>query len=375
MEALETTYKIGKTGTIIIKIGSSLLVDDTGDLRERWLTSVCSDITKLKASGKQVIIVSSGAIALGKKSLGLGGKPQRLDDAQAAAAIGQIKLARAFEDSLSENNHTVAQLLLTLNDLEDRPRYLNARATLEALLVKGIIPIINENDTVATSEIKFGDNDRLAARVAQLAGADLLFLLSDINGLYSADPRHNQNAKFLSVVTEITDDIVRMAGPTQTAFGTGGMATKIAAAQIALASGSSMIIANGHAPYPITRIADGEQHTLFKTNNKPLEARKQWIRSLTAPKGSITLDQGAVDAVHQGASILPAGVTDISGDFERGDLVSMIDTKGQNIGQGLISYAAADVHRIKGKKVKDIRSILGYAGRSALIHRDDLILL
>ena len=374
MEALDQIYNLRKTGTVVIKIGSSLLIDKNGNLRASWLAAISDDISKLKMSGKRVIIVSSGAIALGKKSLGLEGRPQRLDDAQAAAAIGQIKLARAFEESLSQNNHTVAQLLLTLNDLEDRPRYLNARATLEALLAKDIIPVINENDTVATSEIKFGDNDRLAARVAQLSGADLLFLLSDINGFYSADPRYDRNAKFFPVVTKITNDIMNMAGPAQTAHGTGGMTTKIAAAQIALASGCSMIIANGHAPHPITRILEGEQHTLFRTTQKPLEARKQWIRSLTASKGSLSLDHGATTALKKGASILPAGITSTAGSFSRGDLVNITDHNDHIIGQGLVSYDAQEINQIKGKKLKDIDDILGYAGRSALIHRDDLIL-
>ncbi|UTW55829.1 glutamate 5-kinase [Kordiimonas sp. SCSIO 12610] len=375
MEAQSKIYNQLDAGTIIIKIGSSLLVDEFGDLRQSWLSSVSDDIASLKRIGKQVIIVSSGAIALGKKSLGLTGRPQRLDDAQASAAIGQIKLARAFEESLSKNNQTVAQLLLTLNDLEDRPRYLNARGTLEALLSKDIIPIINENDTVATSEIKFGDNDRLAARVAQLAGADLLFLLSDIDGLYSADPRTDKTAKFFPVVTEITPEILQMAGPTNTDHGTGGMATKIAAAQIALTSGCSMIIANGHSPSPISRILNGERHTLFKTSNKPLEARKQWIRSLTSTKGSVTLDNGAVSALKDGASILPVGITEVTQGFKRGDLITILDPSGNNLGHGLVSYDASEIELIKGKKLRDIQKILGYAGRSALIHRDDLILL
>jgi glutamate 5-kinase len=359
---------------VIIKIGSALLVDANGNLRSEWLHSVSDDITKLTKDSKSVIVVSSGAIALGKTSLGLTGKPQKLDDAQASAAIGQIKLARAFEEYLSKDGHTVAQLLLTLNDLEDRPRYLNARGTLEALLSNNIIPVINENDTVATSEIKFGDNDRLAARVAQLAGADMLILLSDIDGLYSADPNKDPSAKFLPTVTKISDDIIQMAGPTKSAFGTGGMATKIAAAQIALASGCSMIIANGHNPAPISRVMNGEQHTLFKTDQKPLDARKQWIHSLTVAKGIITLDQGAINAVRDGASILPAGVTSLQGSFNRGELVNIADAKGSILGQGLVSYDAAEIESIKGKKLRDIPDILGYAGRSALIHRDDLIL-
>jgi glutamate 5-kinase len=365
---------IANANRVIIKIGSALLVDTEGNLRTAWLRSVSDDITKLKHNGKSVIVVSSGAIALGKKSLGLTDKPQKLDDAQASAAIGQIKLARAFEECLSKDGHTVAQLLLTLNDLEDRPRYLNARGTLEALLSNGIIPIINENDTVATSEIKFGDNDRLAARVAQLAGADMLVLLSDIDGLYSADPNKNSSAEFISTVTAISDNIIQMAGPSKSAFGTGGMATKIAAAQIALASGCSMIIANGHKPAPISRITSGERHTVFQTAQKPLDARKQWIRSLTTAKGTIALDQGAINAVRGGASILPAGVTSINGNFSRGDLISISDTLGTVLGQGLVSYDAPEIERIKGKKLRDIANILGYAGRSALIHRDDLIL-
>ncbi len=374
MEDASDISSLANAKRVIIKIGSALLVDADGNLRSNWLRSVSDDITKLTKNGKSVIVVSSGAIALGKTSLGLTDKPQKLDDAQASAAIGQIKLARAFEECLSKDGHTVAQLLLTLNDLEDRPRHLNARGTLEALLSNNIVPIINENDTVATSEIKFGDNDRLAARVAQLAGADMLILLSDIDGLYNADPNKDPSAKFLPTVTEISDDIIQMAGPTKSAFGTGGMATKIAAAQIALASGCSMIIANGHKSAPISRVMSGERHTLFQTTQKPLDARKQWIRSLTAAKGTITLDQGAIEAIKSGASILPAGITAIKGNFNRGDLVSIINAKGTILGQGLVSYDATEIESIKGKKLRDIVDILGYAGRSALIHRDDLIL-
>ena len=310
---------------VVIKIGSSLLVGTDDYLRSDWLHSIADEVDDLKKAGKQVILVSSGAIALGKGWLGIEGRPQKLDDAQAAAAIGQIKLARAFEDCLGAKGHTVAQLLLTLDDMEDRARYLNARSTMNALLNKGIVPLINENDTVATNEIRFGDNDRLAARTAQLAGAELLFLLSDIDGLYDADPTRNENASLIPLVEEISPSIIEMAGPSASEFGTGGMTTKIAAAQIALPAGCSMVISNGHARYPITAAIKGARHTLFASNAKPLDARRGWIKGLKAPTGTLTIDEGAIKALRGGASLLAVGITEIQGNFGRGDLVRIVD--------------------------------------------------
>jgi len=359
---------------VVVKIGSSLLVADDGELRVDWLESIAGDIDALKKMGKQVIIVSSGAIALGKRWLGIKGRPQKLDDAQAAAAIGQIKLARAFEECLGAKDHTVAQLLLTLDDMEDRARYLNARNTMNALLSKGVVPLINENDTVATNEIRFGDNDRLAARTAQLAGAELLFLLSDIDGLYDVDPTKNENASLIPLVEEISSDIVEMAGPSASTFGTGGMATKIAAAQIALPAGCSMTISNGHMLSPITAVMNDTRHTLFASNAKPLDARKGWIKGLKSPTGIIIVDDGAVKALQNGASLLAVGIIDVQGSFERGALVQIVNDSKTIIGQGLMAYNANDARQIMTKQARDIEGILGYAGRPAVIHRDDLVL-
>jgi glutamate 5-kinase len=359
---------------VVIKIGSSLLVADDGKLRVDWLESIADDIDALKTRGKQVIIVSSGAIALGKRWLGIEGRPQKLDDAQAAAAIGQIKLARAFEECLGAKGHTVAQLLLTLDDMEDRARYLNARNTMNALLGKRIVPLINENDTVATNEIRFGDNDRLAARTAQLAGAELLFLLSDIDGLYDVDPTKNEDAALIPLVEEISADIIEMAGPSASIFGTGGMATKVAAAQIALPAGCSMTISNGHTLSPIKAIIDGARHTLFASNAKPLDARRGWIKGLKSPTGTVIVDNGAVKALKSGASLLAVGIIGVEGSFERGALVQIVDDSKTIIGQGLMAYNADDTRQIMTKQAKDIESILGYAGRPAVIHRDDLVL-
>jgi glutamate 5-kinase len=362
---------------IVIKIGSSLLVDTNDkDLRRTWLAALASEIEALHQNGKQVVLVSSGAIALGLKSLGMTSRPSRLEDAQAAAAIGQIQLAQAYQSIFAENDRTIAQILITLSDLENRARYLNARSTVENLLEHDVLPVINENDTVATSEIRFGDNDRLAARVAQMIGADLLVLFSDIDGLYTADPNIDPSATLIKEVTSITPQIEAMAGPAgTTTAGSGGMTTKILAAKIALAGGCSMIIMNGTKPKPLTRMRDGEAATVFIASNDPLTLRKRWIQGMMAPKGFIHVDAGAITALKTGASLLPAGVTDVVGAFSRGDLVACISPEGHTIAQGLISYASADASMIAGVKSKDLESVLGYAGRASLIHRDDLVVL
>jgi len=376
MVGLTSQIALNAPKRIVIKIGSSLLVNQAGALNKNWLKSVADDVAVLRASGKQVIIVSSGAIALGRDALGFTKRPNRLEEAQAAAAVGQIRLAQAYQSFFEAHDIIIAQLLLTLDDLEDRPRYLNARNTLEALLERGAIPVINENDTVATSEIRFGDNDRLAARVAQMAGAETLLLLSDINGLYDSDPRTNPDAKLITCVEEITPEISAMAGPpAQRGFGSGGMATKIEAAKIALAGGCSMIIMNGQAANPVKRLENGETSTLFAATSSPLDVRKRWIRGMMAPKGMLHVDTGAVKALLEGASLLPAGLTDVLGNFERGDLVAFVNPEGLIIGQGLVSYSAVDIARIKGKKMSEASEILGYAGRSALVHRDDMVML
>ncbi len=361
---------------VVIKIGSALLVDENGGLRSSWMQALADEVSSLRKDGKQVILVSSGAIALGRESLGLSGRPQRLEDAQAAAAIGQIKLAQAYQETFDKHNTAIAQVLLTLDDLENRPRYLNARNTVETLLEHKAVPVINENDTVATSEIRFGDNDRLAARVAQMTGADLLLLLSDIDGLYDSDPRSNKTAKLLPVIDKVTPEIEAMAGPpSQQGLGSGGMITKVGAAKIALSGGCSMIIMNGQKHSPIQRLKADEANTLFVASTSPLAVRKQWIQGMMAPKGSISIDVGAIKALQTGASLLAAGVTDVTGSFERGDLVAVKGQDDQNIGQGLISYSSTDAAKVKGLKMSEARTILGYTGRSALIHRDDLVLL
>lgn len=362
---------------LVIKIGSALLVDsDTGALREDWMTALTKDVAALKAEGKQVILVSSGAIAMGVGSLGFDGRPSRLEEAQAAASVGQVKLAQAYQTRFEAHGMVVGQLLLTLNDLEHRPSYLNARNTVEALLERGVIPVINENDTVATSEIRFGDNDRLAARVAQMSSAETLVLLSDIDGLYDKDPRCHASATFLERVEEITPEIEAMAGPpANKSPGSGGMITKIEAAKIALAGGCSMLIMNGKERHPIKRLRAGERATLFPATTDPLAVRKQWIRGMMSPKGFVHIDAGAAHALRDGASLLPVGVTEVDGSFERGDLIAFIGPDGHVVGQGLASYSADHTEKIRGRQMHESHQILGHVGRSALVHRDDLVLL
>ena len=366
--------------TIVLKIGSALLVDRE-NLRKTWLESMADDLQQLRDRGKRIVLVSSGAIALGRSALGLTDRPGKLEEAQAAAAVGQIKLAEAYQQVFAPHGIRVAQVLLTLDDLEDRRRYINARNTVTTLLDHDIIPVINENDTVATSEIRFGDNDRLAARVAQMAGAQFLLLLSDIDGLYTADPRLDMQAEFLAEVSEITPAVQAMAGPPAVGtlesgnMGSGGMITKIDAARIALSAGCNMAIVNGTESNPVERLIRGERATLFRAKSDPLSVRKQWISGMMAPKGFLHLDAGAVRALRDGASLLPAGVTRTDGTYTRGDLIALMDEKGDVIGQGLASYASDETEKMQGKAMKDALTILGYAGRSALVHRDDLIML
>ena len=362
---------------LVIKIGSALLVDDGPDgLRSSWLNSIVDDIAKLKSDGVDVIVVSSGAVAMGLPAMGFDTRPTRLEDAQAAAAVGQIRLAQAYQARFDRYDITTAQVLLTLDDMENRRRYLNARNTIKALLDKGAVPVINENDTVATAELRFGDNDRLAARVAQMVGADALVLLSDIDGLYDSDPHLNKDAQLLEVVNDITPEIEAMAGPCPISTpGSGGMITKVAAAKIALAGGCSMIIMNGTQDHPITRLNDGERATLFPATSDPLTVKKRWIRGMMAAKGQLHVDAGAVGALGKGASLLPAGVTSTKGAFERGDLVEIMSPDGRVVAQGLVSYDAKDARQIAGLKSDAISNILGYAARAALVHRDDMVLL
>lgn len=376
MSAHKPFSYIEKARRLVVKIGSALLVNsDNGALRTEWLEALAKDVVKLKARGCDVILVSSGAVAMGLEALGYKGRPTRLEEAQAAASVGQIRLAQAYQTLFASKQTVIGQILLTIHDLENRPSYLNARNTMEELLARGVVPVINENDTVATSELRFGDNDQLAARVAQMAGADTLVLLSDIDGLYDSDPRNNSAARFLDVVENVDAGIEAMAGPpSKTTPGTGGMVTKLKAAKIALAGGCSMIIMNGQAPSPLGRLEAGERATLFPANTDALTVRKQWIRSLMAPKGYIHVDAGAVRALEEGASLLPAGVNEVDGNFERGDLVAFIGPDGHLVGQGLTSYSSEHANLMQGRKMLEAQAVLGHVGRSALIHRDDLVL-
>ena len=371
----DAASQLASTTRLVIKIGSSLLVDDvTGAIRQDWLEALCDDVVALKSRGAGVILVSSGAIAVGRTRLGVGRGILKLEEKQAAAAAGQIQLAHAWQEALARHDLTTAQLLLTLADTEERRRHLNARGTIETLLRLGAVPVINENDTIATEEIRFGDNDRLAARVAQMASADMLVLLSDIDGLYTGDPRHERDVRFISEVTEITPEIDAMAAPAPAGHSSGGMVTKLEAAKIALAAGCGMVIADGKSNHPIQAIANGARCTWFVPPAEPRTARKRWIASTITPAGSITIDDGAMRALARGKSLLPAGVTGVEGRFERGDAVIVKDPSGRPLGRGLIAYSVADAERIIGHKSREIEARLGYRGRDEMIHRDDLVL-
>ncbi len=361
--------------TIVIKIGSAILVDSqTHALRKTWLDALAADLSALP--DKRIVLVSSGAIALGRQRLELLGNALSLPEKQACAAAGQSSLTRAYEDALGRRGVVTAQALLTLNDTENRRRWLNARSTLETLMGLGAIPIINENDTVATDEIRYGDNDRLAARTAQMIGADLLILLSDIDGLYTADPRNDASAKHLPLVTKLTDDIIAMGGAPNAAagVGSGGMATKLAAAQIATQAGCDMIICDGRDVGALAALDKGARHTRFKAKDNPRKARAQWIGGTLKPSGALHIDAGAATALKKDSSLLPAGVTAIFGQFEKGDAVSII-SDGVEIARGLVGYDFADADKIKGLNSSEISAILGYENGAALIHRDNLVML
>lgn len=361
---------------VVVKVGSALLVDQQhGRLNRAWLGTLIEDLLRLRKRGQQVILVSSGAIALGRRHLELPKGPLRLEESQAAAAVGQIRLAHAYKGMLERHGVTVAQVLLTLQDSEQRRRYLNARATLESLLRLGAIPIINENDTVATAEIRYGDNDRLAARVAQMASADCLVLLSDVDGLYTADPNHESNAQFVERVLRITPDIEAMAGKAQSQVGSGGMATKILAAKIAVAAGCHMCIASGRYKHPVRRIEVGSRCTWFVPSATPVAARKQWIAGTLRPAGAVVIDGGALRALFDGKSLLPVGVVAARGRFDRGDTVSVVTSDSAEVARGITAYSDVDVARIMGRQSGEIEGILGFRGRDEIIHRDDLVIL
>lgn len=359
---------------IVIKIGSALLVDRNSGLKAAWLESLCADITDLRRAGAEVLVVSSGAIAMGRTVLGLPAGGLRLEESQAAAAVGQIALARAWSTSLSTHGIVAGQILLTLGDTEERRRYLNARATMGELIRHGAVPIINENDTVATSEIRYGDNDRLAARVATMIGADLLVLMSDIDGLYTAPPHLDPDARFLEIIEAITPDIEAMAGDAGSELSRGGMKTKIDAGKIANGAGCAMIIASGKSDHPLSAIDKGARSSWFQPSGTPQTARKTWIAGQLDPSGKLIIDAGAETALRSGKSLLPAGVRAVSGDFHRGDPVAVCDAGGREIARGLSSYDADEARRIAGRKSGEIEAILGYSGRTAMIHRDDMVI-
>ena len=361
---------------LVVKIGSALLVDpDRAEPRLAWLASVAADIAALRARGVQVIVVSSGAIALARRQLGLMQKRLRLDEKQAAAAVGQIRLAQAWSEALSAHKLIAAQLLLTLEDSEDRQRYLNARETLNTLLRLGAVPVINENDSVATSEIRYGDNDRLAARVAEMVHADQLVLLSDIDGLYTADPKRDPDAEHLAVIPALTPEIEAMGGDPMPGYSSGGMRTKLVAARIATQAGCAMAIALGHRPHPLHALAEGARCTWFLPAPEGRSARKRWIAGTLAPLGVMVVDDGAAKALAAGRSLLPAGVRAIEGEFVLGDPVAVRDLSGRMLARGLAAYTAADARKIAGHKSEEIESLLGWSSGDELIHRDDLALL
>ena len=361
---------------IVVKVGSALLVDQsTGQVNRPWLESLVEDLLRLRARKQEVVLVSSGAIALGRRELKLAPGPLKLEESQAAAAVGQIALAHIYKELFARSGVTVAQILLTLEDSERRRRYLNARATLTELIELGALPVINENDTVATTEIRYGDNDRLAARVAQMISADCLLLMSDVAGLYTADPNLDPAAQLIPEIREITPEIEAMGGGSASAVGSGGMATKIAAAKIATAAGCAMAIAAGAPLHPVRRLEEGAGCSWFLPGSNPENARKQWIAGSLRPSGAITIDAGALQALRAGKSLLPAGVTAVSGRFSRGDTVSVLDREGTEIARGMIAYNDRDAVRLIGKRSADIEALLGFRGRDEIIHRDDLVLV
>jgi glutamate 5-kinase len=359
---------------IVVKVGSSLLVDaQAGRLKEAWLASLTADLAALHRDKRDLLVVSSGAIALGRAVLKLPGGPLKLEDSQAAAAVGQIALARTWTEALSRHDITAGQILVTLGDTEERRRYLNARSTIDTLLQWRAVPIINENDTVATSEIRYGDNDRLAARVATMVSADVMVLLSDVDGLYDAPPDTIPSARHVPYVARITPEIEAMAGAAGSELARGGMQTKLEAARIATNAGTHMVVASGRIEHPLRAIAEGARCTWFLTAANPVTARKKWIGGALEPKGTLTIDAGAVAALRRGKSLLPAGVVRVDGAFARGDAVVIRGPDGAEIGRGLCAYDAEDAQKIVGRSSVDIAAILGFSGRAEIVHRDDLV--
>ncbi|MCZ2203960.1 glutamate 5-kinase [Bartonella sp. A05] len=359
---------------IVIKVGSALLVDSQTGLRVGWLQSLASDIAQLRQKGVEILLVSSGAVALGRTLLHLPSGTLKLEESQACAALGQIELAKAYGDVLAQRGLRTGQILLTLFDTEERRRYLNARATINTLLRFGAVPVINENDTVATSEIRYGDNDRLAARVATMMGSDLLILLSDIDGLYTKSPHLDPKAEFVPFIESITGDIEKMAGFAASELSRGGMKTKLDAGKIANSAGTAMVITSGKRMNPLAAIDRGERSSFFAASKKPVSAWKTWISGHLDPSGILMIDEGAVKALESGKSLLAAGVIAVEGIFQRGDTVAIVDKQGVEIARGLVSYGKAEAVIIMGRKSEEIQDILGYAPRSAMVHRNDMVL-
>ena len=360
------------TKRMVVKTGSALIVDDAGAIRKAWLDKLADDIAALVKRGIEIAVVTSGAVAIGRWKLGFGRRGLKIEEKQAAAATGQVWLAHAWAEALGARGIVGAQVLLTPDDTEARRRHLNARATVAKLLDAKAVPIINENDTIATEEIRFGDNDRLAARVAQMASADTLILLSDIDGLYTADPHSNPDAQHIAQVSELTPEILAMAGEARPGYSSGGMVTKLGAARIALGAGCRMGIALGKRDNPLMALEQGARVTWFMPQGSPASARKRWIASTVQPAGSVVVDDGAAAALSRGSSLLPAGVVTVNGEFDRGDAIRVLDKAGRELARGLSAYSAADARAIQGRKSAEIAELLGYRGRDELIHRDDL---
>ena len=364
---------IDKFKKIVIKIGSSILVDEKGKPKKKWLQEFAEDIKNLLKKKKQIVIVSSGAIAMGCEYLGIKKNGLRVDKSQAVASIGQIELMDFYKKTFDKNKIKISQILLTLDDTEQRRRSINARRTIDNLLIMGIIPIVNENDTTATTEIKYGDNDRLAARVSQIIGADCLILLSDVDGLYNDNPKKNKATKLIKTVNKIDESIKRYAAKTENLYGSGGMKTKIEAAKICQLSGCYMVIANGNYNNPIKEMLESKKCTWFLPRISKLDARKQWIIGSVAPKGEVIIDLGAVRAINDGKSLLPAGVKKIKGNFEKGDHILVKDQNDTECARGLTSFSSIEIEKIKGSHSSKIKNILGYSTREEIIHKDDLV--
>jgi glutamate 5-kinase len=359
---------------LVVKVGSSLLTGDDGNVDRRWLEGLADDIANLHRSSHELLIVSSGAIAIGSTVLGINKRRARLEDLQAAAAAGQVRLAHAYQEALARHDITTAQVLLTPEDTENRRRFLNARGTLGRLIERSVVTVVNENDTVATEEICYGDNDRLAARVAQLVMADALILLSDVDGFYTADPATDESAQHITEVTAITDDVLGMAGETRSDIGSGGMATKVQAARIATHAGCSTVIASGVVERPLSVLANGGRCTLFRAAGTPAAARKQWLAGVLEVSGELRLDDGAAAALRTGSSLLPVGVVEAVGNFRRGDVVTLLDLQGCELGRGLTQYSGDEARQLAGCRSESIEDVLGYRGRTVMVHRDELVI-